>query len=161
MLAHNGYRDFTNNLLRPVGRDKIMELEKQVANIELSKRLKELGMEQNSLFYWIITLTNAYHISYTGGDKSLLPTERNDYYSAFTVAELGEKLPYRLRLKVADYWLRIFKGDDFWDIRYCADEEKLPLFLGREEYSCQDKLLSNTFAKMLCFLLENKLIGKG
>jgi len=69
-----------------------VKLEDQVCLLELAKKLKELGVKQDSVFYWVITMTTNYHLSYTGGDKSLLPLERNDFYSAFTVAELGEIL---------------------------------------------------------------------
>jgi len=72
-----------------------MKLSDQVCNIELAKRLKELGVEQDSHFYW-----------YTDGINTRVDTKtdyvrgvygygsKNDaMYSAFTVAELGTMLP--------------------------------------------------------------------
>ena len=108
-----------------------MELEKQVANLELSKRLKKLGIKQESLWYWQHDITGVREGQKNGTvpyvfhsetkelvDKDNIEDFNDDYsgdyrterfsHSAFTVAELGEMLPYRLRLKVADYWLRIF-----------------------------------------------------
>lgn len=65
-----------------------MKLEDQVANLELSKRLKELGVEQESLFVWV---TNSFESNVAlRGD--LPPDDRKIYVSAFSVAELGEML---------------------------------------------------------------------
>ena len=66
-----------------------MKLENQVCSLELAKKLKELGVKQESYFYWQefegqVALRSAYR-----GNE--LP--RDDRYSAFTVAELGEMLP--------------------------------------------------------------------
>ena len=68
-----------------------MELEKQVCSCEQAIKLRELGVTQNSLWYWVVTGTRTI-IS----DKQLiasggLPTNKN-VYSAFTVAELGNML---------------------------------------------------------------------
>ena len=60
----------------------MIPLEKQVCSLELSKRLKELGVKQESYFYWCDAgigyrvVTDRYRI------------DENEY-SAFTVAELG------------------------------------------------------------------------
>lgn len=66
-----------------------MNLESQVINLELAKRMKKLGIKQNSLFYWrdyksdagseVIYAPNVFH------ENSVTVY---DYYSAFTVAEL-------------------------------------------------------------------------
>ena len=69
-----------------------MKLEDQVVGLELAKKLKELGVKQESYCYWregnkedptyrIVTMVCA-----KGGT-----------YSAFTVAELGEMLPNTFR----------------------------------------------------------------
>lgn len=79
-----------------------MELEKQVTSLELSKRLKELGVKQESLFYHAKVAFKAgkgyeYHnrnrqrIIMKGRAKKWQPPK--DFCSAFTVAELGELLP--------------------------------------------------------------------
>ncbi len=63
-----------------------MKLEQQVSNLELSKRLKELGVKQESHFWWVRTAPNGeFYLRYK------LPTEfmQLTEYSAFTVAELG------------------------------------------------------------------------
>ncbi len=70
-----------------------MKLEQQVCNLELAKKLKELGVKQESYFTWVHWRDDSeddgwdvYHFdnpSHTMGVD----------YSAFTVAELGELLP--------------------------------------------------------------------
>ncbi len=73
-----------------------MKLEQQVVSLELAKRLKELGVKQDSLHEWIYHWRNGkeYH-------WSLYPTDEDDKVneraSAFTVAELGEMLPKGFR----------------------------------------------------------------
>lgn len=73
-----------------------MKLEKQVTSLELSKRLKELGVKQESLFYW--TRYPFSHGDYTCWFYEKLSTYTGDtkdweQISAFTVAELGEMFP--------------------------------------------------------------------
>lgn len=66
-----------------------MNLEEQVCSLELAKRLKELGVKQESLFYWHNDSGKDYPAY---GDPSLCLCPY-DSISAFTVAELGEMLP--------------------------------------------------------------------
>jgi hypothetical protein len=69
----------------------IMKIEAQVANLELSKRLKELGVPQKSIFYW---RTHHPHRGYPIRAKPYLVKARSDQdCSAFMVAELGLMLP--------------------------------------------------------------------
>jgi len=92
-----------------------MELSKQVTSLELSRRLKELGFEQESLWYFKVMDVDQWH----EGDSLVLDSDakiknqnkpkanfffmqnsqvsteekgENDLFSAFTVAELGEML---------------------------------------------------------------------
>jgi hypothetical protein len=62
-----------------------MNLENQVCSLELAKRLKELGVKQDSWFW---------HQEYKNKMVLLddVPDEYADNYSAFTVAELGEMI---------------------------------------------------------------------
>jgi hypothetical protein len=73
-----------------------MTLEQQVCSLELAKRLKELGVKQESYFWWISRMKGDEEESFI-----MTHTEWETYYkgeygyvclSAFTVAELGEIL---------------------------------------------------------------------
>jgi hypothetical protein len=69
-----------------------MKLEQQVTSLELSKRLKELGVKQASLFwYWG---TKEEFETGKGFAGPLMEKHRSlENLSAYTVAELGEMLP--------------------------------------------------------------------
>ncbi len=117
-----------------------MKLEDQVISLELAKRLKELGVKQESHFSWYVeeeALTVTHEID---GDGEIV--------AAFTVAELGEILPNMLyekyvldQIKMTDggYGLAYRDGSDF-EANASADTE------------------ADARAKMLIYLLKNKLI---
>lgn len=69
-----------------------MNIEHQVASLELSKRLKELGVKQESYVWWADTEADRSMWNLiTHNDRLLM--ERHEEVAAFTVAELGEMLP--------------------------------------------------------------------
>lgn len=80
-----------------------MTLQEQVTSLEISKKLKELGVKQESFFRWVNYLTygpstqfipSGPYLAYK--DDLIFKTpylEGKGYFSAFTVAELGEMLP--------------------------------------------------------------------
>jgi hypothetical protein len=78
-----------------------MELEKQVCSLELARKLKELGVKQESLFYWVgeekdnLFLSQQTKFIY-GSAPDLSEAEYPFVYSAFTVVELGEMLPEKI-----------------------------------------------------------------
>lgn len=69
-----------------------MKIEDQVCSLELAKKLRELGVTQNSLWYWVkygdeyIVISDEKLIIHGGTPAN------NNVFSAFTVAELGEML---------------------------------------------------------------------
>ena len=73
-----------------------MELEKQVVSLELAKRLKELGVKQESAFYWAHWYDGLTQLQ-TRDQKErpalLTPHGGREFISAFTVAELGMMIP--------------------------------------------------------------------
>ena len=73
-----------------------MKIEDQVCSLELAKRLKELGVNQESVFWWTdedLVLMGGYkNTDWKISDTKGL-YEQCAYTSAFTVAELGEMLP--------------------------------------------------------------------
>ncbi len=122
-----------------------MKLEQQVVSLDIAKRLKELGVKQESLFYHDTTLEK---IAWSR-DIALAPVDFGDrYISAFTVAELGEMLPryvvkggYTNELKVirSSVW-RFYYGEEIFFTAGNDDTE------------------ADARGKMLVYLLENKLI---
>jgi hypothetical protein len=123
-----------------------MRIENQVISLEIANKLKKLGVKQESLFYWVTTFTQPYHISYTGGfDSELLP-DHNDYASAFTVAELGEMLPE---------YFETHRVDEMYFVDYIKKGKMLLRMNGAIEDT-----EANARGKMLIYLLENKLLGE-
>lgn len=112
-----------------------MKLEDQVCNLQLAKKLKELGVEQNSLFWWVKDKFDEFDDTYS---LHYQPSYRVDY-SAFTVAELGEAL------KVSDpQVLKRYEG--FGEVWFCPNK------------SGQASTEANARAKMLIWLIENNYI---
>jgi len=126
-----------------------MKLESQVVSLDLAKRLKELGVKQESVFQWVLL----------GGHNP--PVVRYEYgsayhalveASAFTVAELGEILPLDV------YTVKDKKGFYCWSDREWTNEEGLfddhldPIHADTE---------ADARAKILIYLLENKLVTCG
>lgn len=118
-----------------------MKLEQQVTSLELSKKLKALGVKQESLFWWSV---------YDGGNTKEKPgiifTDdanhgfEEDLTSAFTVAELGDMLP--------DRDITSFNHKGTW---YCEIASWI-------NAKAEDGFEANARAKMLIYLLENNLI---
>ena len=123
-----------------------MTLEQQVTSLELSKRLKELGVKQDSYFHWIA--------NYNGLEpqlSGLSPSESNKHnnYSAFTVAELGDMLP---EIITDHCCVEMGKYRGKWVIRYSKIDNELGGIRFDEDTE------SNARAKMLIYLLENELL---
>jgi hypothetical protein len=135
----------------------MIHVENQVCSIELSKRLKALGVKQESYFYWI---------EYDEKKKfvALLPecemqpelsTERSTI-AAFAVDDLIRKLPGFLG-KEYEYLLTIRRDtEDSWcgtyEYNFSGPDQKDPLI------EIGDESLPNVLAKMLIYGIENKLI---
>lgn len=125
-----------------------MKLEKQVCSWEPAKLLKELGVKQDSLWYWNIYITGKEILSQGKQyeDELALDGSYIKYScSAYTVAELGEMLPDWVDFTQKHYnstskrtWYRCYtKEGMMW-----VDEDKE----------------ADARAKMLIWLIENKLI---
>jgi hypothetical protein len=157
-----------------------MKLEDHVTNLELSERLKELGVKQfGTLFAW----------AEVGKEKDKngkwiweYQVVKNDFQAdiefiaAFTASELGEILPNTIKFpKAGDKrsWhdvshlskkeieemryvglLSISKPTD-WTVLYQSY-----IILGSDiKADTHDKTMANAMAKMLIYLIENKLIN--
>ena len=129
-----------------------MKLESQVCSLELAQKLKSLGVKQESLFYWdrkdnFYIESEKYNLKYRLSDETRHDgTTIGEFFSAFTVAELGEMLP--------PYFSTHFnKHFGKWT---CFDgsrgEEVITLWVEKSDTEADCR------AKMLIYLLENNLI---
>jgi len=88
-----------------------MKLEDQVVSLEIARALKGLGVEQESLWYWVpeysvnMATGKKLHRIITSETVKVLKERKEyegDFVSAFTVSELGELLPksqYNINIK--------------------------------------------------------------
>ena len=138
-----------------------MLLEKQLSNLELSKKLKELGVKQESEFYWGSSTNNDF-ILIAKDRKSEYPNIFHYSYSVFSTSELGEMLPWRLEIGSDYYELSISKNGT--DIPYSVYYEKINsngTFDGTlNDYFFDSNREADARAKMLIYLLENNLLPK-
>lgn len=116
-----------------------MKIKYQVVNLELSKKIKELGIKQDGEFYYGKSseensgeTKNDHHLYF-----SLSSSLNEEQYSAFTASELLELLPKYTKVE-------IINNRDF----QCS----------YKEYHTFESTLSDLLAKMLIHLIENKLI---
>lgn len=131
----------------------MMPLEQQVCSHELAKRLAELGVQQESMFWWIDR-----KVTYTGGRVSHAPLQGG--IAAFTVAELGEMLPDDIIIpskqgKPHTHWLRFGRyrvaGNRFW----CA----YPGGTARSNLEERAHTEADARAQLLIYLLEHHLLS--
>ncbi len=140
-----------------------MNIEDQCCSIGLAKKLKELGVKQKNLFCWYAfenPLNNVFKESDLDDDMWRIGNARDvskggaDYtYSAFTVSELGEMLPFEINEKVAE--IAFFKYENGYYVSYIQ-------WAMAEMHDCLcetiDKNEANARAKMIIHLLENNLV---
>lgn len=158
-----------------------MKLENQVTSLEISKKLKTLGVKQESYFYWEKSYSvSTYDIGkpterseFEVGDYKIIadpkprygtspvlsfPLERakilSSRYSAFTVAELGTLLPF----EVEKHRLAFSKGEKLFVAGYWINTGGMPV-AGQKLHSCTDENEANCRGKMLIYLLEQGLIN--
>ena len=147
-----------------------MKLEQQVTSLKLSKKLKELGVKQESLFLWFrywkfpkveepsyekredwISVENEL---YYKSDKFKDPTGYNKLIaSAFTVAELGEMLPRTFPPFAAEIRLDCRKEHSGWTCYYRMLTENDKIY-----WAESGDTEANARAKMLFYLKKKELI---
>lgn len=127
-----------------------MELKDQLCSLELSKKLKELGVLQESEFF-----------HHHDPEAKLFPwrldhwenlcIQQHENYSAFTVAELGDMLPQVILFDDSDLIFGGCKIIGGWVSLYYDEDNYAAL-------TFEDETEANARAKMLIYLLENGLI---
>ena len=145
----------------PASYPTMIPLEKQVVNLELSKRLKKLGVRQESHFYWMKPEGSPLiGVSIYARQDGYVLTEASfpdtwEYVSAFTVAELGEMLPIEIEggekgRGISSDLLNIKKGNFSKGLQWQVMYYDVKFFNADTEADCR--------AKMLIYLVENKLV---
>lgn len=137
-----------------------MQLEQQVVSLELARKLKDLGVNQQSCFTWVESYGDkeipngqyklqSYGTQFYGVVKNHwaggFDWELHPMYAAFTVAELGEML---IPAEVHSAFVNASK-EMKW---ICTDSHRANRLYGITEADAR--------AKMLIYLLENKLINQ-
>jgi hypothetical protein len=167
-----------------------MNLESQVCSLEYAKRLLELGIKQNSLFYWAdgsIVISTELDLLLDNGKVRSTSFVNNSWpdqdilciSSAFNASELGEILPNVITTKEQEpfnnYRICITK---FYSVNKHENYEERLINNYIVNYECDsteihgenawlrrrltnniyDPNLANAMAKMLIYLIENKLM---
>lgn len=133
-----------------------MNIDKQVCSRELAKRLKKLGVKQESLYYIREDGEIEHNFKYCGG--GLVEGDTPEQYSAFTVAELGEMLPQCFKVKDDMYYIEPnMNGSGLCCMDYIKYNDGIGTFL-RGYPVIKASTEADARAKMLIYLLENKLI---
>lgn len=146
-----------------------MQLEDQCCSLELAKKLKELGVRRDSLFYWIKSdyFNNEYYISIVNIDhmlddnKEILINlgheccESNnkiiESYSAFIASELLELFPMINGMPVELMKICGLINGIYYCCRYFGiDGDILHVEDGKNA--------ANACAKLLIYLIENGII---
>lgn len=141
-----------------------MKLEQQVASLELCKKLKELGVKQEGAFYWTDRKTLTRHessYSYVhyhdeGSNEVIRKMPFTKNLSAFTVAELGKMLPVYANGK----YMGSFPSRE--NENHLSSGIPTKWVWGFDTPYQEEHITADTEAdaraKMLIYLLENKLI---
>ena len=128
-----------------------MRLEQQVCSLDPAQRLKELGVQQESLFYWSDTGSGQhvfYHTDFDGRSHAATTA-----LSAFTATELGEMLPpITVYTQHRDGWLIQCKTER--SINATGQHGR-----ARQHHTMTADTEADARANMLIYLLEHDLIA--
>lgn len=124
-----------------------MELQQQVTSLELSKKLKVLGVKQDGYYVYSKIMDFVEILQRSTGIAEFGEV----IASAFTVAELGELLPQNFDDDGKNWTWSSYLSINGWNVSYeTMDEEGL--------YEVSALKEADARAKMLIYLLENMLI---
>lgn len=127
-----------------------MKLEEQVTSLEIAKKLKELGVKQESLFWFERSQgsNGNFRLEQEYPFETFTTSDMKETYSAFTVSELGEMLKLFSASSATFYQ----KDGGFWDTLIAEDILKDL----KESFGAETE--ADARGKMLVYLLENNLI---
>ena len=122
-----------------------MELKNQVVSLDLAKKMKELGFEQESIFRWVCRKNGKISLKFS---RSVFMDNQWEI-SAYTVAELGEigkrgKIGITAYSEMTKHWW-VTGGE------WIVEKQKYSHLEEGEKWA-------DVLAKMLIYLKEQKLI---
>lgn len=142
-----------------------MKLEQQVVSLELSQKLKELGVDKDSALIWEFDPPHKFgekEVSFISVRSARNLPNLYGWIPAYTVAELGEILPWRSKKMdtVNNAELIHVKVANATGIKYrtmyCDEDKSIYAGIVADSGLCDTE--ADARAKMLVYLLENKLI---
>jgi hypothetical protein len=129
-----------------------MKLEQQVCSLELAQKLKELGVKQECSeydAYWVNPGGRGWKLFFLETQEDPPTQTPYEWCRAFTVAELGEMLPFEIAT------------DESRKLGHCGmsmqNGKWLAWWFG-DGYSLEATTEADARVKMLIYLLENTLI---
>ncbi len=138
-----------------------MKLSNQLTSLKLSQKLEKLGVKQDSYWSWIKGKSDKEEefrlmdVTQPEGRLNLLAAGYK-IYSAFSVAELGELLPMLIsgNTKNEEAYLYCHRSSVDWSCGYVFGVSN------GIDYACLEsaRTEANARAKMLIYLIENKLV---
>lgn len=153
-----------------------MNLENQVTNLSISKRLSELGLKQESYAYWVNDVRNdenakGFFISLWNNECK--PTNM-PHWSAFTASELANMLPHIVNTKINEPFNNfrlcitksfIVESDLIKKYIYIINYHCDTTFFGTDAFRSNNltknihaENLADAMALMLIYLIENQFI---
>lgn len=144
----------------------MMKLEDICVSFEYAKRLKEIGIKQESLFMWFEDSSFKW---YAGQglcqEKSFISLEfykncfreNAERYSAFTASELINILPGKII--VGDRTAKIIIGKESDEYKVWYLNFGWNIFIPSKENEISEISLSNALSKLLLYIIENKLVS--
>src|SRR5882724_83945 len=161
-----------------------MTLKDEVCSFEHSKRLKELGIKNDSPFQWVevpktysidsnlVKTITSTEIKLVFGEYATLEGGYIDHWQAFTIGQLFELLPAWIDTGMDqpfnNFWLYVQKRS-MLNIQYIAiyicdtmpgEEAHNPIYQIRSQAKAHDAKLADCLAKCLIYLIENDLYIK-
>jgi len=150
-----------------------MGIKQQVPNLDLCKRLKDLGFEQETYLLW------EYDKSFPDSEEKIIPydifilrnqPDRYKYLIAPTVTELGEALPieFEYKYKIANNkkttvtynckWYSLAMSDGTWNCFVYDTTEGEVMDFGNNGLEFDGATEADARAKLWIYLKENKII---
>lgn len=129
-------------------------IEPHIIDLGYAKKLDELGVKKESIFSWYQRLNVLGEDPYVGITRKAQhnPKEIMEI-SAYTASELMEILPSVVDAEGHDVFLCAKKDIINYYVAYCTSDGDLDIFS-----DFKDESISNALAKMLIFMVENKLV---